>query len=65
MDKEKSEAKISIESSREELIAKLKRNCRGGSIEKVIPFTNHDVPDYLKRLKSIEEDSRKTGITVI
>lgn len=56
--------KVSIESSRKELFAELKRNCKGNSIQKVIPFTNHDVPDYLRRLEAIEEESRKTRITV-
>jgi len=57
-------AKISIENGRKELLAKLKKNCKGDIIQKVIRFTNEDVPEYLKRLESVEEGSRKTKITV-
>jgi len=59
-----SDAKISIENSRKELLARLKRNCRGDIVHKVIRFTNEDVPEYLKRLESIEEGSRNVRITV-
>ena len=56
--------KISIENNRKELFAKLQKNCKGNIIQKVIRFTNEDVPEYLKRLESIEEGSRKTRIIV-
>ena len=64
MDAKNTKPKISIENSRKELFAELKRNCKGTIIQKEIPFTNQDVPDYLKRLEAIEKESRKTRITV-
>ena len=64
MDAKNTKPKISIENSRKELFAELKRNCKGKIIHKEIPFTNKDVPDYLRRLEAIEKESRKTKIIV-
>lgn len=62
--KENAEQSVSIETSREELFAELKKNCKGDIVQKVIRFTNEDVPKYLKRLELIEKGSRQTRITV-
>jgi len=33
-------------------------------IDKVIPFTNNDVPKFLEKLAEFEEQSRKRSITI-
>ena len=57
-------ANLSIESSRKALRAELKKKCNGKPITRMIPFTNDDVPKYLKWLEREEEKSRKVAIMV-
>ena len=51
----------------EEIRANLLHHMSAGSnhfIEKVIPFQNNDVPNYLQNLTHFEEESRKTRIVI-
>lgn len=34
------------------------------SVEKTIPFTNNDVPEYLERLRAFVEASRETVLLI-
>ena len=60
----KNNRQISIEASRRALLADLKKKCKGKTIKKSVPFTNDDVPKYLKWLDNFEEESRKAAIQV-
>ena len=60
----KDKNQLSIEASRKALRSELKKKCKGETITKVIPFTNNDVPNYLKWLDRVETESRKTVIMV-
>jgi hypothetical protein len=62
--KRMSNKKISIEASRKALLKDLRTKCKGEIIEKKIPFTNEDVPKYLKMLKELEGQSKLTNIRV-
>lgn len=56
--------RVSIEASRKALRRDLKKKCKGEPISKNIPFTNNDVPEYLRILANLEERSKRASIVV-
>ena len=46
------------------IIDALTKGCKGPVIEKVIHFTNDDVPEFLKRLDRWEKRSRKVSLLI-
>ena len=51
------------EESRENLLRRMSAGTND-FVEKVIPFQNNDVPNYLQNLAHFEEESRKTRIVI-
>lgn len=64
MGQKNDKTQLSIEASRRALRAELKKSCKGKPIKKIIHFTNNDVPTYLQLLERVDEESKKTTITV-
>ena len=51
-------------SDRKELLRRMSAPSTGGVVEKVVHFTNNDVPSYLEGLRQFEKESRETQIIV-
>jgi hypothetical protein len=60
----KPKKKDKFEETRKKLLAGLVSNSKGKVITKVIPFTNNDVPNFLRKLKKFEDRSRKISLMV-
>ncbi|MBM4047589.1 MAG: hypothetical protein FJ279_20990 [Planctomycetes bacterium] len=58
-------ADASFEQSRKALLERVLANTRGQVAEKVIPFRdNQDVPNFLRWLDKVEQESRKSRLVV-
>jgi len=57
-------AKMSFEESRKALLKGLTAQAKGKIITKIIPFTNDDVPKFLRKLDKFEARSRKICLMV-
>jgi hypothetical protein len=57
-------APMSPEQRRKQLLVKVTARSRGGTIKKVIPFRNNDVPNFLAELDRFEEESAKADLVV-
>ena len=58
------EKEMSFEESRKEMVRQMISSANKPIIEKVIPFHNNDVPEFLKRLAAFEEKSRKVSLLI-
>lgn len=54
----------SFERGRKELLVKMSAKAGQHSVRKVIPFSNNDVPNYLRELAKFEQASRKANLLV-
>jgi hypothetical protein len=55
---------VSFETSRKALRVGLVAQAKGKETEKIIPFANNDVPDFLRKLNEFEGRSRHTCLMV-
>jgi hypothetical protein len=55
---------VSFETSRKALRVGLVAHSKGKETEKVIPFANNDVPDFLRKFNEFEGRSRQTYLMV-
>ncbi len=57
-------ANMTFEQSRKALLIQMTSNTKGKAIEKIIHFTNDDVPKFLIDLDNFEKQSRKSRIVI-
>jgi len=60
----RAKAGVSFEQSRKALLVGLMARARGRATEKVIRFSNDDIPNFLHRLDKFEAMSRQTCVMV-
>lgn len=59
---EKDVSEMSFEEARAAMLRAISKFDKGPVIIKTIPFTNNDVPEFLKKLDEFEAESRKSVI---
>ncbi len=59
-----SRSNMTFEHSRKALLTQMTSNAKGKAIEKIIHFTNDDVPKFLRDLDQFEKQSRKSRLIV-
>ena len=55
-------ATMSFEEKREELLRAATSRSRGQGVSKQVPFTNSDVPEFLRQYRQFKEESRKVRV---
>ena len=55
-------ATMSFEEKREELLRAATSRSRGQGVSKQVPFTNNDVPEFLRQYRQFKEESRKVRV---
>ena len=53
-----------VASSRKALLKAMAKNDSRSAHEQVVPFSNNDVPKFLKRLNKLEEQAKNTRFKV-
>jgi hypothetical protein len=59
-----SKTKKTFEENRQELLVRMTAKADGDAEQRVVPFQNDDVPEFLKSLEEFEAQSRKTSIRI-
>ena len=55
---------VTFEDNRKDLLAQMSSKAKGKIKELIMPFSNDDVPTFLRKLDTFEKKSRKTKIVI-